>query len=221
MPVGIARRASGCAGAQEVRLVSAPLRRDWCSTGLFLHLRTLTRPDHLPHFLPVRQRLCDLFSLRPSRRLRLPPLVVLRYLATSREEYTFWSPALSWPGARRGVSNPLGGFDRIAAPLLLIFLRISRACARRESGGAAIYVPEHSGRAKRAITPPSSGSVAGPRAEPCLSACVRAGCGRDLGLLGLAVRSCVAALLAISLWMRFKLAESPAFKAMKKLAIHE
>ncbi|MBS0408787.1 MAG: MFS transporter [Proteobacteria bacterium] len=110
------------------------------------------------------------------------------------------------------------------APLLLILLRIVQGTALGgEYGGAAIYVAEHADRHKR------GGATAWVQASAAF------------GLVGalaaiLATRSLMgeadftaptwtggwrvpfllsAGLLAISIWMRLKLSESPAFKALK------
>src|SRR5688572_7561933 len=108
----------------------------------------------------------------------------------------------------------------IAAPLIVIFLRILQGLALGgEYGGAAIYVSEHSPPGRRGyFTGFIQASVVG---GFVLSLAVVLGCKALMSdatwsewgwrvpfLLSLA-------LLAISLWMRFKLAESPVFKAMK------
>jgi MFS family permease len=107
------------------------------------------------------------------------------------------------------------------APAIVIFLRILQGLALGgEYGGAAIYVAEHSEFSKRGYhTSYIQASVVG---GFVLSLLVVLGCKaamseaswNDWGwrvpfLLSLF-------LLAISLWMRFKLSESPVFKAMKE-----
>ncbi len=109
----------------------------------------------------------------------------------------------------------------LAAPAIVIFLRILQGLALGgEYGGAAIYVSEHSPPGKRGFyTGFIQASVVG---GFVLSLAVILGCKALVSeatwaewgwrlpfLLSLA-------LLAISLWMRFKLAESPAFRAMKE-----
>jgi MFS family permease len=106
------------------------------------------------------------------------------------------------------------------APLLVIFLRILQGLALGgEYGGAAIYVSEHSPPERRGFyTGFIQASVVG---GFVLSLAVVLGCKALMSeaewnswgwripfLLSLA-------LLAISLWMRIKLAESPVFQAMK------
>ena len=108
----------------------------------------------------------------------------------------------------------------IAAPIIVILLRILQGLALGgEYGGAAIYVAEHSPPGKRGFyTSFIQASVVG---GFVLSLIVVLGCKavmsdalwHDWGwrvpfLLSLA-------LLAISLWMRLKLSESPVFQAMK------
>lgn len=107
------------------------------------------------------------------------------------------------------------------APAIIIILRILQGLALGgEYGGAAIYVAEHAPFEKRGyFTSYIQASVVG---GFVLSLVVVLGCKaamsaetwNDWGwrvpfLLSLA-------LLAISLWMRFKLSESPVFKAMKE-----
>ena len=107
-----------------------------------------------------------------------------------------------------------------AAPVLIILLRIAQGLALGgEYGGAAIYVAEHS-------PPGKSGFY-----TSFIQASVVGGFILSLAVV-LAFKSMVSAeawnawgwrlpflfsilLLAISLWMRFKLSESPVFKAMK------
>lgn len=109
----------------------------------------------------------------------------------------------------------------LAAPAIVILLRIMQGLALGgEYGGAAIYVSEHSPPGKRGYyTGFIQASVVG---GFVLSLAVILGCKAAMSdatwdawgwrlpfILSLA-------LLAISLWMRFKLAESPAFRAMKQ-----
>jgi MFS family permease len=109
----------------------------------------------------------------------------------------------------------------LAAPLIVIFLRILQGLALGgEYGGAAIYVSEHSPPNRRGFfTSFIQSSVVG---GFVLSLIVVLGCKvvmsdatwNDWGwrvpfLLSIA-------LLAISLWMRMKLSESPVFSAMQK-----
>jgi MFS family permease len=109
----------------------------------------------------------------------------------------------------------------IAAPLLLIFLRILQGLALGgEYGGAAIYVAEHS-RPGRAgfYTSFIQASVAGGFVlSLVIVLLVRGGMtAQSWGDWGWRVPFLLSLLLlAISLWMRIKLSESPVFKAMKE-----
>ncbi len=109
----------------------------------------------------------------------------------------------------------------LVAPAIVIFLRILQGLALGgEYGGAAIYVAEHSPPGRRGFfTGFIQASVVG---GFVLSLAVVLGCKLFLDdatwnawgwrlpfILSLA-------LLAISLWMRFKLSESPVFQAMKE-----
>jgi MFS family permease len=107
------------------------------------------------------------------------------------------------------------------APAIIIFLRILQGLALGgEYGGAAIYVAEHSDFAKRGYhTSYIQASVVG---GFVLSLAVVLGCKAamspetwaDWGWRVPFLLSLI--LLAISLWMRFKLSESPVFQAMKE-----
>jgi MFS family permease len=108
----------------------------------------------------------------------------------------------------------------IAAPIILLSLRVLQGLALGgEYGGAAIYVAEHAPDGKRGFyTSFIQASVAGGFILSLLvvlgtQAIVGADAWQDWGwripfILSLA-------LLAVSLWMRLKLSESPVFKAMK------
>jgi len=109
----------------------------------------------------------------------------------------------------------------VAAPLLIILLRVAQGLALGgEYGGAAIYVAEHS-------PPGKSGFY-----TSFIQASVVGGFILSLAVV-LAFKAMVSAeawiawgwrlpflfsilLLAVSLWMRFQLSESPVFKAMKE-----
>ncbi len=107
------------------------------------------------------------------------------------------------------------------APAIVIFLRILQGLALGgEYGGAAIYVAEHSPFAKRGYhTSYIQASVVG---GFVLSLIVVLGCkavmtAETWNEWGWRVPFLLSLLLlAISLWMRFKLSESPVFKAMKE-----
>ncbi len=108
-----------------------------------------------------------------------------------------------------------------AAPAIVIFLRILQGLALGgEYGGAAIYVAEHSPPDRRGyFTGFIQASVVG---GFVLSLLVVLGCKAAMSVetwndWGWRVPFLLSIfLLAISLWMRFKLNESPVFKAMKE-----
>jgi MFS family permease len=109
----------------------------------------------------------------------------------------------------------------IAAPLIVIFLRILQGLALGgEYGGAAIYVSEHSPPGRRGyFTGFIQASVIGGfvLSLAVVLACrllIPAEAFADWGWRLPFLLSIL--LLAISLWMRLKLAESPVFKAMKE-----
>lgn len=107
------------------------------------------------------------------------------------------------------------------APAIVIFLRILQGLALGgEYGGAAIYVAEHSPFARRGYhTSYIQASVVG---GFVLSLIVVLGCkslmsAETWNAWGWRVPFLLSLLLlAISLWMRFKLSESPVFQAMKE-----
>ena len=107
------------------------------------------------------------------------------------------------------------------APAIVILLRILQGLALGgEYGGAAIYVAEHSPYAKRGyFTSYIQASVVG---GFVLSLVVVLACKASMtpetwNAWGWRVPFILSlALLAISLWMRFKLSESPVFQAMKE-----
>jgi len=109
----------------------------------------------------------------------------------------------------------------IAAPLIVIFLRILQGLALGgEYGGAAIYVSEHSPPGKRGFfTGFIQASVIG---GFVLSLAVVLACrllipAEDFAAWGWRLPFLLSILLlAISLWMRLKLSESPVFEAMKE-----
>lgn len=109
----------------------------------------------------------------------------------------------------------------IAAPIIVIILRVIQGLALGgEYGGAAIYVAEHAPPEKRGYyTSFIQASVAG---GFVLSIIVVLACrflipADDFAAWGWRVPFLLSLiLLAISLWMRLKLSESPVFKAMKE-----
>ena len=137
-------------------------------------------------------------------------------------KYTFLVTVTLMGAATAGVGMvPSAATIGIAAPIMVIGLRILQGLALGgEYGGAAVYVAEHSPPGKRGFyTSFIQASVVG---GFVLSLIVVLGCKALMSdavwqswgwrvpfLLSLI-------LLAISLWMRLKLSESPVFQAMKQ-----
>jgi MFS family permease len=137
-------------------------------------------------------------------------------------KYTFLITVALMGGATAAIGLiPTEASIGIAAPLIVIFLRILQGLALGgEYGGAAIYVSEHSPPNRRGFfTGFIQASVIGGFVLSLLVVLVcrwviPAEVFADWGwrvpfLLSIA-------LLAISLWMRLKLSESPVFQAMKE-----
>lgn len=109
----------------------------------------------------------------------------------------------------------------VVAPIIVIFLRVLQGLALGgEYGGAAIYVAEHAPPEKRGFyTSFIQASVAGGFVLSIIVVllCRFAIPEDDFAAWGWRVPFLLSILLlAISLWMRFKLSESPVFKAMKE-----
>jgi len=137
-------------------------------------------------------------------------------------KYTFLVTVTIMGIATAGVGL-IPGADTIglAAPLIVILLRVAQGLALGgEYGGAAIYVAEHAPPEKRGYyTSYIQASVVG---GFVLSLLVVLACRfliptEEFAAWGWRVPFLVSiALLAVSLWMRLKLNESPVFQAMKK-----
>jgi MFS family permease len=137
-------------------------------------------------------------------------------------KYTFLVTITLMGLATAGVGLiPSAATIGIAAPILLIFLRILQGLALGgEYGGAAIYVAEHSrpGRAGYYTSYIQASVAGGFVLSLVVVLLVRGGMGGDTwAAWGWRVPFLLSLLLlAVSLWMRFKLTESPVFSAMKK-----
>jgi len=137
-------------------------------------------------------------------------------------KYTFLVTITLMGLATAGVGLiPSAATIGIAAPILLIFLRILQGLALGgEYGGAAIYVAEHSRPGKAGYyTSYIQASVAGGFVLSLAVVLLVRGAMpvETWAAWGWRVPFLLSLLLlAISLWMRFKLAESPVFKAMKE-----
>lgn len=137
-------------------------------------------------------------------------------------KYTFLVTVTLMGIATAGVGLiPSAATIGIAAPIIVIFLRILQGLALGgEYGGAAIYVAEHAPPEKRGFyTSFIQASVVG---GFVLSIAVVLACrflipDDQFAAWGWRVPFLLSiVLLFISLWMRFKLSESPVFKAMKE-----
>jgi MFS family permease len=136
-------------------------------------------------------------------------------------KYTFLVTVTLMGAATAGVGMiPAEASIGLAAPLIVIFLRILQGLALGgEYGGAAIYVSEHSPPGKRGFfTGFIQASVIGGFVMSLLVVlvCRLAIPPEDFAAWGWRLPFLLSlALLAVSLWMRLKLAESPVFQAMK------
>ena len=137
-------------------------------------------------------------------------------------KYTFLVTVTLMGVATAGVGLiPSAASIGIVAPIIVILLRIVQGLALGgEYGGAAIYVAEHAPREKRGFyTSFIQASVAG---GFVLSIAVVLSCRflippEEFAAWGWRVPFLLSIiLLAISLWMRLKLSESPVFRAMKE-----
>jgi len=137
-------------------------------------------------------------------------------------KYTFLVTVTLMGVATAGVGLiPSAASIGVAAPLIVILLRVLQGLALGgEYGGAAIYVAEHSPPERRGyFTSYIQASVVG---GFVLSLIVVLGCKALMSAelwnaWGWRVPFLLSiALLAISLWMRLKLSESPVFKAMQE-----
>ncbi len=109
----------------------------------------------------------------------------------------------------------------IVAPILLVFLRICQGTALGgEYGGAAIYVAEHAENGKRGAATGwiQSSASFGLLAALLVIVATRTALGEDAFLAwGWRIPFLVSILLlAISVWMRIKLSESPAFAKLRE-----
>jgi MFS family permease len=136
-------------------------------------------------------------------------------------KYTFLVTVALMGGATAGVGLlPTYATIGIAAPILLVLLRVAQGLALGgEYGGAAIYVAEHAPRHRRGLyTGFIQAGVAGGfllslAAVLAANAFVDKAAWEAWGWRIPFLFSLV--LLAISLWVRMKLHESPVFKAMQ------
>src|SRR5688500_10083994 len=116
---------------------------------------------------------------------------------------------------------PTYGQAGILAPILLIFLRICQGTALGgEYGGAAIYVAEHADNSKRGSATGwiQSSASFGLLAALLVILATRTALGEDaFNTWGWRIPFLMSViLLAISVWMRVKLSESPAFAKLRE-----
>jgi MFS family permease len=136
-------------------------------------------------------------------------------------KYTFLATIVLMGGATAGVGlTPSAASIGVAAPIILILLRIAQGLALGgEYGGAAIYVAEHAPSGKRGFY--TSFIQAGVIGGFILSLIVVVGTQWIVGKAAWDVWGWrlpflfSLALLAVSLWMRLMLRESPVFTTMK------
>ncbi|RVU03522.1 MFS transporter [Novosphingobium umbonatum] len=137
-------------------------------------------------------------------------------------KYTFLMTVVLMGAATAGVGLiPSAANIGYAAPLLVLALRVLQGLALGgEYGGAAVYVAEHARPEKRGFfTSFIQAAVVGGFVLSLLVvlACKTAITGPAWEAWGWRVPFLVSLiLLAISLWMRLKLSESPVFRAMKE-----
>ena len=163
-------------------------------------------------FRPIGAILFGFLGDRLGRKYTFLVTVTLMGIATAGVGFI---PTVTWLEANYGPAYVA------IAPLIVIFLRILQGLALGgEYGGAAIYVAEHAPPDKRGFyTSFIQASVVGGFVLSIIvvlvcRAIIPEDAFNDWGWRVPFLLSIL--LLAISLWMRFKLSESPVFKAMKE-----
>ncbi|MEO9600904.1 MFS transporter [Parasphingorhabdus sp.] len=212
---------------KEIRLViaasSAGTIFEWYDFFIYGTLFYIIGPTFFPSGNPTLEILMVWATFAIGFGFRPVGAILFGFLGDKLgRKYTFLVTVTLMGIATAGVGLiPSAATIGLAAPLIVIFLRILQGLALGgEYGGAAIYVAEHAPTEKRGYyTSYIQASVAG---GFVLSIGVILACRflipeqafNDWGwripfLLSIA-------LLAISLWMRLKLNESPVFQAMKE-----
>ena len=136
-------------------------------------------------------------------------------------KYTFLATILLMGVATAGVGlTPSAASIGVAAPVILILLRVAQGLALGgEYGGAAIYVAEHAPPGRRGFYTSfiQAGVIGGFILSLLVVVATQAVVGQDAwNAWGWRIPFILSlALLAISLWMRLMLRESPVFTAMK------
>ncbi len=213
--------------ASDVRLViaasSAGTIFEWYDFFIYGSLAYLIGPAFFPSGSETLQLLLVWAGFAVGFGFRPLGAVLFGYLGDKLgRKYTFLVTVTLMGIATAGVGFiPSAATIGIAAPIIVILLRIMQGLALGgEYGGAAIYVAEHSPPEKRGYyTSFIQASVAG---GFVLSIAVVLGCrlampAEIFEAWGWRVPFLLSiVLLVISLWMRFKLSESPVFVAMKE-----
>jgi len=213
--------------ASDVRLViaasSAGTIFEWYDFFIYGSLAYLIGPAFFPSGSETLQLLLVWAGFAVGFGFRPLGAVLFGYLGDKLgRKYTFLVTVTLMGIATAGVGFiPSAATIGIAAPIIVILLRIMQGLALGgEYGGAAIYVAEHSPPEKRGYyTSFIQASVAG---GFVLSIAVVLGCrlampAEIFEAWGWRVPFLLSiVLLVISLWMRFKLSESPVFMAMKE-----
>ena len=213
--------------AKELRLVvgasSAGTIFEWYDFFIYGTLATLLGPVFFPAGNDTLSLLYIWATFAVGFGFRPVGAILFGYLGDKLgRKYTFIVTVTLMGIATAGVGFvPSAETIGIAAPIIIILFRILQGLALGgEYGGAAIYVAEHSPPEKRGYyTSFIQASVAG---GFVLSIAVVLACralipAEEFAEWGWRVPFLLSIiLLAISLWMRFKLSESPVFKAMKE-----
>ena len=212
---------------KEIRLViaasSAGTIFEWYDFFIYGTLFYIIGPTFFPSGNPTLEILMVWATFAIGFGFRPVGAILFGFLGDKLgRKYTFLVTVTLMGIATAGVGLiPSAETIGLAAPLIVIFLRILQGLALGgEYGGAAIYVAEHAPREKRGYyTSYIQASVAG---GFVLSIGVILACRflipeqefNDWGWRVPFLLSII--LLAISLWMRLKLNESPVFQAMKE-----
>ncbi|WP_417611733.1 MFS transporter [Parasphingorhabdus sp.] len=211
---------------KEIRLViaasSAGTIFEWYDFFIYGTLFYIIGPTFFPSGNPTLEVLMVWATFAIGFGFRPVGAILFGFLGDKLgRKYTFLVTVTLMGIATAGVGFiPSAATIGLAAPLIVIFLRILQGLALGgEYGGAAIYVAEHAPKEKRGYyTSYIQASVAG---GFVLSIGVILSCRflipeqafNDWGWRVPFLLSII--LLAISLWMRLKLNESPVFQAMK------
>jgi MFS family permease len=213
--------------AKEIRLViaasSAGTVFEWYDFFIYGTLASLIGAAFFPAGNETLQLLLVWAGFAVGFGFRPLGAILFGYLGDKLgRKYTFLVTVTLMGVATAGVGMiPTAASIGLAAPAIVIFFRILQGLALGgEYGGAAIYVAEHAPPEKRGFyTSFIQASVVG---GFVLSIAVVLACralipAEEFAAWGWRIPFLLSIiLLAISLWMRHKLSESPVFKAMKE-----